>query len=242
MALLLATKLKGNMMRTIFLLFLTALFGMSAQAASETTPLQTVPFEGVQSECVQVGEISFGPNGRWPSCHVIRGRWVVTIDFLDMYQAQYCLGKTAESCEQTAQVIFANRAYTPDATVLLVRIDEAGTTYGDPLVVNSDEDSVMSVATHNAAGVMAKSYYLWRTDHWITMKALAWQQDLSSFLPKGTSVRETVVFPDLETMSAQVNVFKPADADCCPSAGMAHIEFGLDKEQFAIKQVKIHPM
>jgi hypothetical protein len=213
-----------------------------AQAVSEAMPLQTIPFDGVQHTCKQVGEITFGEGGRWPVCHVTRGRWVATIDFLDLYQAQYCLGKTAGICEQTAQVIFANRAYTPDATVLIVRVDDGGTAYDDPMVVNSGDDSVMSVATHDAADIIAKRYYLWRTDHWITMKALAWQQDLSNFLPKGTSARAGEAFPDLETMSTQLKLFKPTDADCCPSGGTANVEFGLDKEQFAIKQVKIHPM
>ncbi len=134
-------------MRIITLLMLT--ITIKAYAGADIAPLETVPFEGVQYECRQVGGISFGANGRWADCHVTRGRWVATIDFLDIYQAQYCLGNTPESCEQTAQVIFANRAYTPDATVLLTRLDEAGTSYIDPLIVNSDNDSVMSMTSRN---------------------------------------------------------------------------------------------
>ena len=236
-------------MRIITLLML--IFTIKAYAGADIAPLETVPFEGVQHECRQVGGISFGVNGRWADCHVTRGRWVATIDFLDIYQAQYCLGNTPESCEQTAQVIFANRAYTPDATVLLTRLDEAGTSYIDPLIVNSDNDSVMSMTSRSAAGVVATEYFVWGTDHWSKMDAQNWQHDLQARLPKGTSARELSALPDLETMSAAVKLFNTKDLDCCPSGGVAKVtlglntagldEFHLENRQFIVKSVAIQP-
>lgn len=220
-------------MRMIFLLVVMVMASFRAHAAGDT-----IPFAGVQEECVQVGEITFGPNGRWANCHVTRGRWFATIDFLDLHQAQYCLGKNTNSCDQKALVIFANRAYTPDAKVLLIRIDEGTMEYDDPLVVISDNENVMSVSSHNAAGVVVKNYYLWRTDHWLPIEAQGWLPGVSAFLPVGTSVRSSPALPDLETMSARVSVFREADADCCPSGGMASVALGLAKEQFMVKQVK----
>lgn len=219
---------------------------MAAETVQPKTPaLETVPFEDVQYECKQVGGVKFGANAQWRNCHVTRGRWVATIDFLDIYQAQYCLGSTPDGCQQRAQVLFANRAYTPDATVLLVRMDEAGTSYADPLIVNSGNDSVMSMTSHNAAGAATTQYYVWRTDHWATMDVQHWQQDLQALLPKGTSMREISALPDLESMSAEVILFKSSDADCCPSGGIANIVLGLgsndEKVQFTVKQVNIHP-
>ncbi len=231
----------------IILLLLSALFSAllttSVQAASDTA-LETVPFDGVQHECRQVGGIKFGANERWANCHVTRGRWVATIDFLDIYQAQYCLGNTPDSCEQRAQVLFANRAYTPDASVLLVHLDEAGTSYSDPMVVNSGDDSVMSMGSHNAAGVAAARYYVWRNNHWLEMEVQHWQHDLQAALPKGTTSRFSAL-PDLETMSADVTLFKSSDADCCPSGGVAKVALGLasevEKAQFTVKQVSFQP-
>ena len=222
----------------------------AAEIAQPQTPaLETIPFEAVQYECKQVGGIKFGANAQWENCHVTRGRWVATIDFLDIYQAQYCLGRTPDGCQQRAQVLFANRAYTPDATVLLVRLDEAGTSYTDPLIVNSDDNSVMSMTSHNAEGVVATQYYIWRTDHWAAIDTQHWQHDLQALLPKGTSTREVSALPDLESLSAEVKLFKLNDADCCPSGGIANIALGLvsglgsnnEKAQFAVKQVNIHP-
>ena len=238
----------------VFMVLMLMYKSINAVIAAETiqpqTPaLETVPFEAVQYECKQVGGIKFGANAQWESCHVTRGRWVATIDFLDIYQAQYCLGSTPDGCQQRAQVLFANRAYTPDATVLLVRLDEAGTSYAEPLIVNSGNDSVMSMASHNIASVVATQYYVWRTDHWAAIDAQHWQHDLQALLPKGTSTREVSTLPDLESMSAQVKLFKSNDADCCPSGGIANIALGLasglgsndEKAQFTVKQVNIHP-
>ncbi len=238
----------------IFMVLMLMFTRINAVTAAETiqsqTPaLETVPFEAVQNECKQVGGIKFGANAQWENCHVTRGRWVATIDFLDIYQAQYCLGSTPESCQQRAQVLFANRAYTPHATVLLVRLDEAGTSYADPLIVNSDNDSVMGMTSHNAAGAVTTQYYVWRTGHWVAMDAQHWQHDLQALLPKGTSAREVSVLPDLESMSAEVKLFRSSDADCCPSGGIANIALGLEsglgsnneKAQFTVKQVNIRP-
>jgi hypothetical protein len=223
-------------LRFILLFLLAYLTSGSVYAAEEV-----IPFEGVQSSCVQVGGITFGPNGRWANCQVMRGRWVVTIDFLDMYQAQYCLGNTPDSCEQRAQVMFANHQYTKNATVLLVRLDEAGTKYDDPIVVNVGDESVMSMASHNPNDELDKRYFIWRTNHWVAMESQTWKQDLASYFPKGTSARQASIFPDLVTMSTEVSLFNTNDADCCPTAGMASIEFDVEAEQFKVKQVKVHP-
>ena len=232
------------------LIFTCVNVATAAEIAQPQAPaLETIPFEAVQYECKQVGGIKFGANAQWENCHVTRGRWVATIDFFDIYQAQYCLGSTSYGCQQRAQVLFANRAYTPGATVLLARLDDAGTSYTDPLIVNSDDNSVMSMTSRNADGVVATQYYVWRTDHWTAMDTKYWQHDLQALLPKGTSTRELSALPDLESMSAQVKLFKSNDADCCPSGGTANIALGLEsglgsndeKAQFTVKQVNIHP-
>ena len=238
----------------VFMVLMLMFKSINAVIAAETiqllTPaLETVPFEAVQYECKQVGGIKIGANAQWENCHVTRGRWVATIDFLDIYQAQYCLGSTPDGCQQRAQVLFANRAYTPDATVLLVRLDEAGTSYTDPLIVTSDDNSVMSMTSHNVDSIVATQYYVWRTDHWAAMDTQHWQHNLQALLPKGTSTREVSALPDLESMSAEVKLFKSNDADCCPSGGTANVTLGLEsglgsndeKAQFTVKQVNIHP-
>jgi hypothetical protein len=221
----------------VFFLSVLALFVSTLVHAQVSN--KVIPFAGVQEECVQVGEITFGSGGRWANCHVTRGRWVATIDFLDLYQAQYCLSKTGDICDKRAIVIFANRAYTPDATVLMVRMDDSAMAYDDPLVVINGDESVMSVSAHSVAGNITKSFFLWRADHWVPMKAQTWLPELSASIPQGSSFRQGSSWPDLETMSAQVSLFKKGDSDCCPSGGVADVELGLSNEQFTVKQVKV---
>ena len=221
-------------MRNVFILLL-GLVSMPACAGTDVTQ-----FEGVQQECAQVGDITFGNGGRWSSCRVTRGRWVATLDFMDIYQAQYCLAKkNVQSCDQRALVIFSNRAYTPDAKVLLVRIDDGATSYDDPMVVASDDESIMSISVRNPENVVEQRYYLWRADRWVAINAQDWLRGLPAYLPDGAMARDTA-WPDLETMSAKVNLFKAGDADCCPSGGVANVELALVNEHFAVKQVKVN--
>ena len=233
-------------MRLAILYWMALMLSMQAYAADENQPV--VAFENLQESCVQVGEITFGPGGRWSSCHVTRGRWVATMDLIDVYQAQYCLSKNEQTkdeqtrveqtCDQKALVLFGNRAYTKDAKVLLLRLDAANTQYDDPLVVISGDERVMSVPVHASADSVSTQYYLWRADRWVHMDGQAWQHDLSAKLPSGTSVRQAV-WPDLETMSAHANLYLAGDADCCPTGGIANIDLDVQREQFAVKKVNI---
>lgn len=220
-------------MRIIYLLLLWAVVSTPAYAAGKV-----IKFEGVQEACVQVGDITIGPDGKWKNCRVTRGRWLGTIDFLDLYQAQYCLGKDAAACDKRALVIFGNHAYSPDAEAMLVRLDDGAMEYDDPLLVMIGDALVMGVSAHTPDGDIKKSYYLWRTDRWISMDAQAWQQGLSAKLPAGASVRQEA-WPDLETMNVQANLFLPGDADCCPSGGKANIELGIANERFVVNQVNV---
>lgn len=171
-------------MRTLSaLLLLVALAPLPLHAKGKP-----VAFAGIQKECVQVGKITFGPGGRWANCQVTRGRWVATIDFMDLYQAQYCLGKDEQTCDQRALVIFSNRAYKPTAKALLVRVDKGGTEYDDPMVVSSSNGRAMLITTRTADGAGEMTYYRWRTDRWIPM-AEKDGQDFFTDLPDKVTVR-----------------------------------------------------
>lgn len=224
-------------MRAMGMFLLTALLSSKLYAATESPTI--VPFVDLQESCVQVGEITFGAGGRWNSCHVTRGRWVGTIELTDLYQAQYCLSKDNETCDQKAFVLFANRAYTKDAKALIVRVDPSTATYEDPLIVIIGEERIMSLPTHLSDDETHVDYYVWRTDHWMPIESQTWLHDLSKKLPKDTSVRGAV-WPDLLTMTAEVKLFHKSDTDCCPTAGSANIDFGFEHAQFNVEKVHVN--
>jgi hypothetical protein len=214
-------------------LIITAIFSTCVHAASDSAELSLI-----QQECVQVGDITFGAGQAWSDCHVTKGRWVATIGLIDMYQAQYCLGNGKEACDQRALVLFGNRAYTPKAKLLVQRIDSGSARYDDPIVIMSDYGRIMVVSANFSDGSVSNNYYLWQTDKWVLIDSQKWLQELSRRLPDGIAARKGGLL-DVDTMSSQVSLYRNADGDCCPSAGVANVQLGLLKERLFLKSVSM---
>ena len=135
-------------------------------------------FPLLQEECAQMGDITFGDHGRWATCRVVKGRWFATIDFTDFYQAQYCLGKDGEQCEQMAQLVFANRAYTPVGQRMVQRIDPAGTQYHDPVIFVGDYGRILVLSGDAPGNAVSRSYYRWESSRWLPLEAQKWLTEL----------------------------------------------------------------
>ena len=214
-------------------LFFSALVSTPVHAIGDLTALSIV-----QEDCAQVGDIAFGANQRWADCQVTRARWVATIDLVDMYQAQYCLGSGAGACDQRALLVFGNRAYTPTARLLVQRVDPGASEYEDPLVVKNDYGRILTVSARLPGGVKSSNYFLWQDGQWAPIDTQAWLQDLAKRLPPGVKARQGAL-PDVDTMSAKASLFRKGDADCCPSAGEANVELGLENRRFALKKLNV---
>lgn len=193
-------------------------------------------FEGVQEHCVQVGKIKFGPNAKFSECSVTRGRWVATLDFIDMYQAQYCLGKVAGECDQRAFLLFGNRAYTPNAKVMLQRIDPAGTEYDDPRLVQTKYGDILTLSARLPDGSESKNYYRWQSGKWVSVESRAWLRELARQLPKGEAINAATVWPDADSMSAQAKLYPAGGA---ASDKTAKVELAVSKDRFTVKKVTL---
>ncbi len=214
-------------------LLISTAFSMPVHARGDVTD-----FEGVQERCVQVGKIKFGANSRYSDCTVTHGRWFATLDILDMYQAQYCLGNGDGVCEQRAFLVFANRAYTPKAKLLLQRIDPGAAEYDDPLVVQTKYGDILTLTARFADGRMSKSYYRWHSGRWIAIEARGWLRELSKRLPKGETIKAEA-WPDADSMRAQATL-QSADGS---GAGdkVAEVELAVANDRFTVKQVSLGP-
>jgi hypothetical protein len=223
-------------MRIAFVfLIVTVLAGSAtANAGDDST---TFPLSNEQ--CAAVGDITFGANGRWAHCKVIKNSWYATIDDLDLYQSQYCLGNKAGVCKQHALLLFANRAYTSKAKLQLQRVDSGSTAYDDPMTVNTESGVIMMLAKH-IGSVTSSTYYYWQANQWLPIESQAWQRQLPQHLPKDVLLRAKPSL-DIGTMSAQVKLYRTRDADCCPSGGVADVNLILSKGRFAVKSVEILP-
>ena len=229
------------MRNVLAFLLITAVASFPAHAhrvKHHAHPAKVIKFAGLQENCVQTDKVKFGADAKWSGCKVTRGRWVATLDFLDLYQTQYCLARGENECDQRALLIFANRAYTPNAKVLLQRFDPSGTTYDDPVVIQTKYGDMMTVAANLPDGSVDKSYYRWNKDHWIAVNARKWLRDLSRQLPKGDTI-EAQVWPDVDSMSAHATLIKASGAG--GKTGVAAVELAIAKGRFVVKKVKLAP-
>lgn len=220
---------------TLISLIMTLIFSTLVYAGDDTADLSII-----QQACVPVGDIAFGKDQAWSDCHVTKGHWVATIGLTDMYQAQYCLGNGKETCDQRALVLFGNRAYTPKAKLLVQHIDPGSTNYEDPIVILNEYGRILIIVTHSTDGDMSTNYYLWQADKWVLLDTKKWLEELSRRLPHGVSARKGGL-PNIDTMSAQVSLYRNTDGDCCPSAGIANVQLGLhkDKERFFLRSMSL---
>jgi hypothetical protein len=220
------------MMRIAFaFLLLAAVVSSPAHAGGDVTK-----FEGVQEHCVQVGKIKFGANARMSNCSVTKGRWFATLDFIDMYQAQYCLGKGDGECDQRALLVFGNRAYTPNAKLILQRIDPGAAEYDDPVLVQTKYGDILTLSARFPDGSVSKSYYRYQSSRWIPVDARGWLRDLSRQLPKGESIKAGA-WPDADSMSAQATLHSAGGSGA--SGKMAEVELGLANDRFTVKKVTL---
>ncbi|MEI7535910.1 MAG: hypothetical protein WCJ76_01795 [Comamonadaceae bacterium] len=218
-------------------LFAILLAGFVVSTAAQARD-SDIKFDGVQENCVKAGNIKFGAASRWSECTVTKGRWFATLDFMDMYQAQYCLGKGGGECEQRALLVFSNRAYTPLAKLMLTRIDSGQAQYEDPLLVQTKFGNILTLRANLPDGSSSMSYYRWQKGRWMPLEARSWLADLSRQLPKGAKIKGTN-WPDADSMSAQVALGNTSgDA---ANGKLAEVRLALVKDRFTIEKLTLVP-
>jgi hypothetical protein len=190
-------------------------------------------FARIQNECVNVGAVTFGPQGRWADCRIDKGRWFSTIGITDMYQAQYCLGSDG-ACTERALTLFTNRAYTPGAKMLIQRIDPGDTTYADPQVWSIDDGWILALQAQRPGQPAQHSYYRWQEKNWQPIDAATWQRELARRLPASVTIVGDAK-PDLDHMNAQVKLLRRADG----ATGRAEVDLAFARDSLVVKALRL---
>ena len=213
---------------------LTTLLFAAAVAPPAAALGDLAAFAHIQDSCVNVGGLSFGPQGRWPACRVDKGRWFSTIGITDMYQAQYCLG-SGGACTERALLLFANRAYTPGAKLLFRRLDPGDTVYADPQVWRTDDGWILALEAQRPGQPAQRSYYRWEDESWQAVDAAAWRRDLARRLAAGLALLEEP-HPDLDHMSVQASAQRRTDG----ATGQVDVDLCIAGSRFVIKALRVN--
>lgn len=218
------------MMHMLYAFLLAAVTG-PAHAAGDVAP-----FPAVQEKCVEVGAVTLGKRGRWSHCAVTKARWMATMDFLDQYQVQYCLSMHDGGCEHRAFLVFANRAYTPDARLLIQHIDAGTLEYEDPLIVKTAYGRLLTLTAIDASGERKAVYYVWRGGRWVGLEAKGWTRQLTAQLPVGTRARPEALWPDIDGMTVHAPLYRRDGTD---AAQTARVELAVRNDRFVVKRVAV---
>jgi hypothetical protein len=213
----------------------TALIAQAADKAPD------IDFSKIQEECVSTHAVRFGPDSEWKKCRLTRTGFVATIGLIDFYYADYCLIKSGTRCERQAQVLYGNRAYRPEASVYMHRIDAAGTRYETPLLTGSDKQSILTTTAYRPGSRQAqRAYFHLATTGWTEIDSAEWKKELPDKLPAGTTARIPAgAQPDPTTMALEMPLYRKGDRVCCASGGRAEVSFAVEGARLAIAGVTV---
>ncbi len=168
-----------------------------------------VKFADIENRCLQVGGIRFGAGRAWAGCRLISSRFVSTIGLLDFYHARYCLlDKAGRQCDRQAMLVFANRAYRDDATLVMLRMDPAGTAYEGPLVTGQGPDNLMVMSVKQPGRPARMDYRYWNQARWNVLPAAAWRDAVQAQLGEGARV-VGMVHPAADSLAASARITLP---------------------------------
>jgi hypothetical protein len=161
---------------------------LSTMSAPVSASGSVLEFDRVHNECLQVPGLEFGPGREWAHCNLEHVAFVVTVGLNDFYATRYCLGNKPGVCERRAQVLFANRAYRPEATVAYVDSTEGQNEFLDPVAVISPDYSQLLVFSMRIQGKVERRFYTWKALRWVPIDAGKWIADYARQLPAGQRV------------------------------------------------------
>jgi hypothetical protein len=191
-------------------------------------------------------------------CGVSQFGEFATFDGRTYYYAIYCLipndadkgscndnTRTAENFRTRGLAIFTRDRSSETATLLLERASIDLGIYlflQKPAIVTTSVGAVLYVpmTVDGTGSGNASEYYAWDSAEWKPIEAEAWVGDLQRRLPPGLEIRKGV-WPDLRTMSAETGLYRPGDANCCPSGGVVRVRLAIRSSQFVIDSFVVAP-
>jgi hypothetical protein len=180
-----------------------------------------------------------------------------TVDGATYYYAVYCLipsdGDVGWCRDQPASAyharrglsVFERRGQSPTITLVFERVSEEIGLYrfdNAPEIVRAASHTMLylPIRLDGTGNSNESEYYLWRLGAWARIDSESWQQDFRRRIPGGLDLWKGI-WVDVKALSADADMFRPDDHNCCPTGGTAHIQLGLRDLRLVLEAVRFTP-
>lgn len=179
------------------------------------------------------------------TCQVTQLASFGSIDASNLHYAQYCLGEPLSEqqpnrCTVSAMALFAQDQDTGMVEMFHEHAADADSYFETPFI-SSDTHDTLLVAPVQISGTGSfndNDYFIYKLGRWVPMDSESWLADLSKYIPSGLEIWKGVE-PNVASMTASASLYRPGDANCCPSGGTALIDLMIAGNRLSIKTVRI---
>jgi hypothetical protein len=225
---------------------------LAAQVAfAQSRPAKPTPSDftltTLRSQCLLFSEVK--PSD-FLECHVTEFKEFGMVDKQTYYYALYCLmpnyAGNKETCrdsryhQQRGLAVFVGSRGGTTARLLFERATrDIGTLYYQPpQIIRVGKDTVLhlAIAVDGTGHFNQSEYFLRNNGTWAPMETQRWRNDVGRRVPPGLGIWKGV-WPDLDTMTAVANLYKPKDANCCPSGGSLRIKLAIRSHGFVATSI-----
>lgn len=118
--------------------------------------------------------------------------------------------------------------------------DFAGVRYEAPELAAHEGGTLLVVPGRlvGSGGGSADLLFQRRGATWHEIEMESWHHQVAARLPPGLDIRSRVAF-DVEDLTARTSLWREADANCCPSAGRAILEFRIQGDALVLAGVEL---
>lgn len=179
------------------------------------------------------------------TCRLSESASFGSMDATNFHYALYCLGEPLPEqgphhCTVSGMALFAQRQDTGVVEMFHEHAADSDSYFSAPFI-STDEDAtllVLPVSISGTGNFNDNDYFIRQQSHWVLMDTESWQADLNQYIPAGLEILKGVE-PNIASMAASANLYRPGDANCCPSGGTAVIDLGIAGNRLTVKSVEI---
>lgn len=97
----------------------------------------------------------------------------------------------------------------------------------------------VSIGVDGTGNFNESDYYIWdsKSATWKMLDTTSWISELSERLPAGLTINKGI-WPDIDAMTAETELYKENDANCCPTGGTAVVKLTLKDLRLSIQSVE----